>query len=226
LHLARERIFSLQGQREAQKGELAHLAHLADQLADDDKRGQALLLKARFGNLTGDYNDALDAAAGVVRLAQAIGAPALQASGHFEWGAALWRQGRHVEARRHSEQALLCARAANAAKAEAEALRLLGNIFWQENELAEADRYYQQSLSLCRQIGDRQGETRSLSNRGIVALQLDRLEDTRQFNEEALQLSREMGFRGVEVDLLNNLAVMYSYPFYRQLLHGCLNRAD
>jgi predicted ATPase len=71
LLLAREKVYDVQGAREAQRQDLAALKGLAESLADDGRRAEVALRQANYAEVTGDYPAAVTAAQATIRLAQA-----------------------------------------------------------------------------------------------------------------------------------------------------------
>jgi len=123
--LARERVYDVRGEREAQRQDLANLESLAARLGDPStsRRGELVepsgqaaqqaevaLRQANLAEVTGDYPAAVVAAQTTVRLAQTIPDVGHEAAGCLHWGRALWRQGDFEAARPQLERALTLAR--------------------------------------------------------------------------------------------------------------------
>jgi predicted ATPase len=123
---AREKVYDLQGARDAQRADLEALVTLADVLADDRRRAEVALRRSTFANMIGDIATALQAAEQCVTLAQAAGQHDIEAEGNQWWGWVLWMQGLNG-ARLYFERALTLARDAGLIDVEARSLAALGN---------------------------------------------------------------------------------------------------
>lgn len=210
LRLAREAIFGIQGEREAQVKELHLLEELSVQLEDDRRRAELALRQATYAEAISDYPAAVAAAQEAIRLAQAVQDVALDAAGALQWGLALWRQGRYEPARSQVEQALVLARDARLPRLEADILRHLGIISWYLGDQPAARAHYEQSLQIAHELGDRWNETRALNNLGMVYwIQGDYAKAQGTF-EQALQIKREIGDRWGEGSTLGNLGTVLS----------------
>jgi len=208
LLLAREKVYDVQGKREAQIRDLATLEELAGAL--DDGQGAArwqaevALRQANYAQMTGDFPAAIAAVQAAIGLAQSGQAVDLEAMGYLQRGQALWRQGDYQAARTQLQQALALAQKAQLRQVEADSLRNLGIVCWFSAEYAGARAYYDQALQICREIGDRQGESASLNNLGIVFERQSNYAEARAAYEQALRIHREIGHRqGMGLAFLN-----------------------
>jgi DNA-binding SARP family transcriptional activator len=93
LHLVREVVHDLQGEREAQGEDLKVLARLAQQLDDDHRQAIVALRQAHYAERTGDYPTAIAAAQAAIHFGEAAQELRSEAEGHVCWGKALTRQG-------------------------------------------------------------------------------------------------------------------------------------
>jgi len=208
LLLAREAVYNLQGEREAQRQDLAALEGLAEALTDDRRQARVALRQAHYAEATGDYAASSEAAQTATRLAQTAQDVQGEAAGYWRWGIALSRQGDYEEARTQLEQALALAREAALPRVEGDSLRDLGTIYWFQGDYAGARPYYEQALTIFREIGDRQGETWSLTSLGIITAEQNNIAGARVYFEQALRLFREVGHRRGESATLNNLGAV------------------
>ncbi len=204
--LSREKVYDVQGQRQAQADDIAMLAQLSKMLDADCLRAETALRQARYSEMTGDYPASIAAAQSAVNLAQAIGDKRFEALGYQQWGQALWRSGDYDGARARLEHALGAARSAALHTVESESLRTLGNIAAQQSDYAAARGYYDQSMRICQATGDRRGEAGVLNNLGIVAQYQGDLVESQVYKAQALQLYRAIGDRQGESLALLNLA--------------------
>jgi predicted ATPase/DNA-binding SARP family transcriptional activator len=219
LHLAREAVYDLLGDRTAQVEDLEALEALAEALdaappdADEaqraaGRRAEVALRQANYAEATGDYPKAITAVQKAIRLAQATKDIGLEAASRRQWGRTLWRRGDFEAARSQEEAALNLTRDASLRRLEAQSLRDLGRICFYQGDYAGATEFYRRSLRLCREIGDRQGEWNLLNNLGVVSRNQGAYERARQYQEQALQICREIGDRRGEGMALNNLGLV------------------
>ena len=93
LLLVREKVYDVQGTREAQAQDLATLMELAETLADDQRQAEVAVRQANYAEATSDYPATGVAAQMAIRLGQAAQDITSEAAGYHQWGRALWRQG-------------------------------------------------------------------------------------------------------------------------------------
>ncbi len=223
LLLAREKVYDLQGAREAQTQDLADLEELAKaldkaQLQTSDglqivgaRRIEVALRQARYTEATGDYPASIAAAQMAIRLAQAAqdvnnGTLGSEARGYQLWGKALRRQGDYGAAQTQIKQALNLARAAGVSQVEADCLDNLGIISCRQDDYAGSKTYFEQALGIYREFGNRQGEISMLNGLGINSQEQGDYIEARVYYEQALHIAREIGDRQYEARLLGNLA--------------------
>jgi len=249
LLLARERVLSLQGAREAQERDLTALERLAEALDDPStalrpfgtaqdrlcsgrgsgqarRRAEVALRRAKYADVISDYPATIAAAQEAIRLARAGQSSHLEAAGYLLWGRALIGQGDFDAARTRFERALTLAQAGGLRKVEADSLRNIGTTFFYQGNYTRARSYYEQALHVHRDIGDRRGEGHALYNLGAVFFYLEDFAGARARYEHALRIRREIGDRWGEGHALNNLGnVSHSLGNYAQAegyLEQCL----
>ncbi|HEX6383662.1 MAG TPA: tetratricopeptide repeat protein [Anaerolineae bacterium] len=208
LLLAREKIYDLQGVREAQLQDLRALERLAEILDDNRRRAEVLLRLASHAELKGEYQPAVSAAQLAASLAQAVADTALQTKAMIGWGRALWKQARYAEARPHLERALALSQVTQRREFEADCLSNLGIVADLSGDRALARSYLEQCLAIRRQIGNRDAEGSALNNLGVVAWRQGNLVEAQAHFEQALQIYREIGSHSSEVFPLGNLAMV------------------
>lgn len=218
LRLAREAIYHLLGEREAQVAEHEQLDVLLAAHPAPHRQATLALRRAYYATATGAFETAVAHAQQSVSLAQTVGATPLASAAEAAWGEA-WRQmGRLNEARAHFEAAQQLAEAAtsaaNATDEQAQtdlsrlkltALRGLGSIAAQQADYAIARSYTEQALILARAIADRRQEGHLLNNLGSISLINGDLEMADAYYQQALSLRRATGDRSGEVVSLGNL---------------------
>jgi DNA-binding SARP family transcriptional activator len=219
LHLARELVYDLHGEREAQAQDLAVLANLTQQLEDDQRQSQVALRQAHYADRTGDYPAAIAAAETAIRLARSAHDLAGEAEGLMRLGQALTRQGGYQAAQLQLEGALRRIRSAEVfgdpvgphPKLEADCLRSLGTVLWCLAEYEAARRVYEECLELCRESGYRHGESLVLSKLGVIHAEQGDYGAAQAYYRSAGQICREIGHRFGEVNTICNSGIVSLY---------------
>jgi tetratricopeptide (TPR) repeat protein len=246
LLLARETVYDLQGEREAQRQDLLTLAELAELSADNRmaaalQKAEVALRRAHYAEMTGDYPQSIASAMEGIKSARAaaerqIDDPGpgptdqpikLEATGHLRWGQALARQGEYGKAQGQLEKALTLARSIGILQVEAHGLRTLGSLCWYQDDYAGATDYFEQALALYRKIGDRRGVARTLGNLGVVPWTVGYYAKATAYFEQALRIHREIGDLSGEAVAYNNMGIVTfaqgyyeeAQRFYEQALH-------
>jgi tetratricopeptide (TPR) repeat protein len=195
---ARERVYYLQGAREAQHQDLAALEKLAQALNDVHRQAEVALRQARCAYLSADYPVAIAAAQESVHLAQTAGDVRREATGYLEWGQTLRFQGEFGPSRPLHEKALTLARAAHFHQLEAECLRSLGVNFLDQGDYAAARACLEQSLHIYPELSDRRGDSHTRLWLGFTALAQGDYDEARTLYEQAVRVLREIGDRWSE----------------------------
>jgi DNA-binding SARP family transcriptional activator len=219
LHLTRELVYDLHGEREAQAQDLAVLARLAQQLGDSRRQGQVALRQAHYADRTGDYPAAITAAETAIRLARSAHDLPGEAEGLVRLGQALTRQGDYRAAQLQLEGALRRIRSAEVfrdpagphTKLQADCLRSLGTVLWCLAEYAAAERVYVECLALCRESGYRYGESLVLSKLGVIHAEQGDYGAAQAYHRSARQICREIGHRFGEVNTICNSSIVSLY---------------
>lgn len=206
--LARERVYDLQGAREAESQDLEALERLANALDDDGRRGETALRRSRHAEVMGDYPASIAAAQTAIDLARAAQDVKHEALGYRAWGRALTRKGDYEAARQRFEQALSLAKAAGARKVEAASLQTLGIVCYHQGNYGGARDYYARALCISRETGDRSLEGYVLSNLGLVFTEQGDHAKAREHYEQALRIVGEIGYRRGEGELLSNMGLI------------------
>lgn len=194
LHLAREKVYEVLGQRETQRQELAALQVLASRL-DPEQQAEVAARQAAYALTTGDFAGALAEAEAAVKLGQEVGSAGVQAWGHRWLGATLVRQGDYAGAQPHFEAMLSLARRAGLRDLEAWALQWLGIL--SGDWAAERD-YLEQALSLFEEAGDRFYVTAMMNSLGLNACRRGDYATGWACFSEFLQNAVELGDRELE----------------------------
>lgn len=227
LYLAREAIYALSGDREAQARDLLTLETLADQLGDNERRAEVVERRGKCAQDTGDYPALIVEAQNLIELARKLQYGGIEAVGQRQWGTALWRQGKYEDALVRLRRALTLARSAGWSREEAASLYALAAVARHVASAAEAMDYGRQALAAYREIGDQQGEAALLNALGVIAHLDSDLASAIENYERALHTRRLIGDLPGQAVSLSNLGVIQqslgdyalAQDYYQQSLH-------
>lgn len=209
LLLAREQVYLIQGDRDAQKDDLTRLAEIADLLtteSDEEWRTEVALRLGVFAEVTGEYTVAIVAATEALRLAAPTESPAHEARSYLLWGQALLRQGKYAEAQGKLQLSQVQAETHQLPWIIADSLRFLGVCATDLGQFDQARQHYDEALSLYRALDDKRGESTILSNLSIVAYAQNQLRAAMAHWEEARQIHEAIGDKEGTARVLSNLS--------------------
>lgn len=212
LHMAREQIYHLLGEREEQQATFATLGQIADDLATQqnlDKRAEVSLRLANYAEATGDYPTAITAANEALRVAQEGNDKQNETASYMAAGGALLRQGQYEEAQNWLQKSLQAARNHNFTSLEADSLRLLGVTAFDTGQLDLASQYYKQSLPLYEALKNKQGESTVYNNLSVIAFSQGNIEQSLISLEKAQKIDEAIGDREGRARILTNLGSLY-----------------
>jgi adenylate cyclase len=210
LLLAREKLYDMRGEREAQMKDVVALQSLAEALSDDRRRAEAALWRARHAEATSDYPATTEAAQNAVALARTVDDLSIEASGYLIWGGALWRQGDYGVARQQFERALALARAQQLHELEAGSLCYIGRVLTRQSQFADAEARYEQALRIYREMDNLREEGEVLTYLGANSLDQGDYSGARTYAEQALDVYSRIGYRRGEGAALGNLGIVHA----------------
>jgi tetratricopeptide (TPR) repeat protein len=208
LLLAREKVYHLLGNREAQARDLASLQAAAEALGDEARLAEACLRRAFYDEAISDYESTLAAAQQAVAHARQVEDKTLEAQGYLVWSTALSRLGKYPQAHSQAEQALALARSAGLPKLEADSLRNLGTVSALMDEYETARAYHEQALALVQGMDDLSAQGLALYSLGSLFVVQGLFQEAQPYLEQALVAFRQIGDRRREGMVLNNLGIL------------------
>ncbi len=205
LHLAREEVYALQGERAAQAEDLASLEVLAEELDDGGHQGLArgaevALRRARYAEAISAYGEASAAGQKAVRLAQSVQEATRGISGSelAQEKATLHQSGRLQPARLQS------------ARLQSAGYLIWGTALWRQGDNLAARVRLEQALALARTWHARDLEADSQRNLGLVCLNEGKYAEAEDYFEQTLRMTSEHGDRQREAVVLNSLGIASS----------------
>jgi predicted ATPase len=211
LFSAREAIYDLQGDREAQYHDLTALRELADKLADARRQADVALRQANYHLRVGDYQAGAADAQRAVSAAQAGAEAAIEAAAYREWGRALFYQTDYEAARLQVERALAMARELGLSRVQADSLHTLGAISDDLGAYVDAQVYFGEELAVCQEMGDRRGEGVALRDLGLASVYIGDRERAETCLHQSLHICRQVGNRRDEAWALVGLGDASSF---------------
>jgi tetratricopeptide (TPR) repeat protein len=234
LLLAREAVYSWQGNREAQERDLAALAALAEAQGNPRVWAEAFLRQAEYARVKRDYAVALDRAQAAVAQAEKAGEQALEAQGYALWGRVLLNKGEYAEAREWLELGLDMARASEMRVLEAHIAYDLALSDYYEYRYEEARQGFEIAQQLYRGTVNRMGEINTLLMLGVLQAAQGNVVDALPYLEQALEQAHATGWRYGEAFALGYLGNAYldlgayaeAQPYHLQALEVCQGLGD
>ena len=211
LLLAREQIYHVQGDRDAQKDDLTQLAEIAELLStegDEGWRTEVALRLGAFAEVTGEYTVAIVAATEALRLTEITHNPIHEATSHLLWGRALLRQGKYEEAQQKLQLSHTQALAHQVMPVAADSLRFLGVAAADLAQFDQAKQYYSEALPLYRRLEDKRGESTVLNNLSVVAYSQNQLVAAMEHWEQARLIHQAIGDKEGNARVLSNLSTV------------------
>ncbi|HSH05568.1 MAG TPA: tetratricopeptide repeat protein [Anaerolineae bacterium] len=231
----RERIYGLQGQREAQRRDLLRLQELITNLPPQDKRtphckASVFLRQAHYANAVGEYSNAIDTARTAIEWAQIANDISIKAQAYLQRGRALGYQGEYKNADEQFSRALALAQQTSLPQLQADSLLGLGTIAMFQHNYELAPEYFEKARDSYRRIGNRQEEIRAVNNLGVCYHRLGVYVTAKEHFEESLLISREIGARAREGMILGYLGHVLSdlgvYDTARRYLQEAINVSE
>ncbi|HSD83111.1 MAG TPA: tetratricopeptide repeat protein, partial [Anaerolineae bacterium] len=225
LLLAREKIYALQGAREAQVCDLTALHELADLLKDPLKQAQVAVEQGHYWRDVSDFSAAIAAAQQALtwlelaRPADDKASPGdepdrqgsdlirLEIEARYLWGMTLDFQGNYEEACLQHQQALSLARAHGLRREEA---RCLYGLSRSAAEAPECKDYLEASLPIHREVNDQPGESWCLDQLAYYLASMGDYEAAAAYYEQSLRLAHQIGFRPCESNVLFRLGLLHN----------------
>ena len=225
LLLAREKIYALQGAREAQVNDLTALHDLAAALNDPIRQAQIAVEQGNYWRDISEFSAAIAAAQQALTWIEqawrcaADAAPSedadqpitdlirLEIDAHYLWGMTLDFQGNYEDACIQHQQALSLAQASGLRRDEARCLYGLSRAAAEESACKG---YLEASLPIHREVGDQPGESLCLDQLGYYLSVMGDYEAAAAYYEQSLRLARQIGFRPCEANVLFRLGMLHN----------------
>ncbi|MCB0049688.1 MAG: tetratricopeptide repeat protein [Caldilinea sp.] len=200
LLFARENVLYVLGERGGQANDLAALeAHVT---ADTALMAQLELRRARYLNLMGNYEPALDAAALAIEQAEQTGEITLAVRGLHRRGILLGLLGRYADAEAAYARATQHLDVSATAQGRASIVQAHGDIKYYLGEYEAARQLINEAQLHFKVANDRQGVIRCLYAIGQIAWRQGHFATARQHFSEALEMCHAIGWRHYEGFLL------------------------
>ena len=202
----RVELYSRMGKRDLQWKDLTALERWAEELGDPHRMARALMLRASYHYVTGDYLNSIDCAQRAEQLSISMAATELGLFTQIIWSLALQRLGSLSEGMQRAQALLKHEAALGNHKEIGRILSVMGLIALDQKESAAAMNYLSQSLEFSRETKDRGLEAVALNNLALAEGSVNgNYVLARTYYEQSYKLSREIGNRNAESFALANL---------------------
>ena len=191
---AREEAYAMQGNREAQREDLAQLANLAKSLGVSEQ-AMIALRRAKLARTIGDYFQANTHAQMAIENGKLAGELNLVIEGYVSWGSALWLAGDYPTAQEQLLEGLQLAETVNNLQLISNCLHNLGAVASQQSDFVTATLYFERALAIREEIEDRFGKGHTLNNLAELALHQGDYASAKTSHEQVLEMWRDMGNR-------------------------------
>ncbi len=206
LLLAREAVYDLTGQREAQVKDLAALEETAQAMGCLVRQAEARLRQAHYDRMVDDYAAAQPAAEQALKLVRQAGDRRLELEALLELGIAWTNLGSFEPAIQALEQARRLAEESQERRSLASSLHDLGLVYYLKGDCERSVELFEQSLKISRELEDRRGEANRLRDLTGTYHALGMFVQAEKNGWQARQIYRDIGDRRSEMIALNNLA--------------------
>ncbi|MCP5097812.1 MAG: tetratricopeptide repeat protein [Chloroflexi bacterium] len=208
LLLAREAIYYLQGNTDAQGQDLTKLAAFIQRGYCLDKQAEIALRRAKMLSNISDFSTAILAAKEAYEIAKAHNNVAQEAAALLHMGEINYKLSDYKPASRQLDLALSIAKANQLRLLEGQALYHMGRIASDLGEYAQALSYLLKAQVIAAELSDRMLQSYIISGMGVANKRWGKFDEARSYYEQALTITREIGdVRGEGYDL-NNLAIL------------------
>jgi class 3 adenylate cyclase/tetratricopeptide (TPR) repeat protein len=204
----RERILSMQGNRQDQQSDIHQMALIADALDDDQRRGETAWRRSDFAFCTGDLPEMERAAREAMSLGNRVSNEVLMMRGQQRLAAALCMLGNVDGAMQLAREGLATSRALRLRRMESLFINAVSFIAASQDDHIlgfEADKEH---LAINRELNDEPAVALALSNLGCRYLNLGANERAEQCLQEGLLMSRVVGDHAREPLVLANLSLL------------------
>lgn len=209
LLLARERIYSDQGLRQAQLADLKSLRALAQEMDEPAKQGQIHNRQAAYDYFMGYLAEATtEAQAGLIAARQA-GSAVLEGKSLMQLAYISMHQGQFKQAQEQLQTAQSRLKQANNQQVEAQLRNGLATLYRLLNDFSASETHYQHALTVSQLAGDRPGQAIYLTNLGDLFRRKGSYMSAKACQQQALLINQIVGLRRGEAACFNELAFIY-----------------
>lgn len=213
LHLLRERVYDLRGDRSMQVKDLQNARSNAEAAGDIRLLAEVELAFAGYHLQTSELDKVIEHVKTTIQLGEEANLPILQAQAYMLWGRALSETGELQEARECLTRAGDLGQKTGLKLIVARSLINLGNVDYRLGEYEAARQKYMQALESVRALGERRIECMTLNNLGNIAWITSSLDNALALYRESLSIAREIGDRLNEARTLSNIGSILTEQF-------------
>ncbi|MEM6453435.1 MAG: tetratricopeptide repeat protein, partial [Cyanobacteria bacterium P01_D01_bin.105] len=217
IHLMREQIYNVQGNRDKQVEELEKISQLAITIGDENRRLDVILREMAFAAVVGKYEEVVEKAQEAVKMSAELGVDTRTVTGYLMWGESLSTQAQHETARTILQKGLDLGRQIGDVNNEVAILRVLSIVSIENAAYEQAREYGEEGLTLARKINNRWEEGELLKVLGMLEARLvEYVKAAELFDASLAVKKREVGDRLGELNIIRNLMVLELLRSYQR----------
>jgi len=218
LHRAREKVYDLMGNREAQWQDLQTIARFLRETPFDTPadRVDFMLREIVYYEGTSDFPRALEIAQETVQLARACGETEAAYRAAIQWGRMARQMGKFAEAQDRFREACEFASAIGDRDCQADGLAEVAGTFFERGEYDSALDHCQRALGVCAGTDNKIVMAKIYSRMGSIYHYLADFPAAVAYGQRALEIWRELGYQKRIASSLYNLATASSDTGDRQ----------
>ncbi|UCH27350.1 MAG: tetratricopeptide repeat protein [Trueperaceae bacterium] len=189
----RMNVYATQGNRVAQREDLASMTGVADRLEDERKRAEVVFEYAWLAFWIGDFAEMEAAAGRAIDLAETAQQQDLVGKAYLALAWAQIQLSEHEAALSHAQTALELAQQTGDPRAQKSSFDALAMIHMALGAYTTARDHNERALALAQKSGDPKLVAVSLNNLGVVSTLLGDFQDAWDKYQQHLEISREIG---------------------------------
>ena len=232
---ARENIYNLLGEREAQQQDLADLTALVERFSqrgqDEAKaakwRAEVALQQSNYGLEISSFSDLRQHVTTALQIADDISSLPIKAKGLFYLASAAVIQGDYEQADEAAKEAFSIYEQIGDLTGQMTLLNLLGSLNAKSGNNPQAEVYHRQALTMSLELEDKLAELRAVAGLGTILWEQGQYKLASNYLRRKLRLAREIGHLKEEASALNDLGLIAAHQqdflaaqdYYEQALH-------
>ncbi|MCB9135659.1 MAG: tetratricopeptide repeat protein [Anaerolineales bacterium] len=207
--VAREDAFFKLGNRGAGTEDLTALWQLAEESLGYSQQAKIALLRSRFFDAVGDYEQAIETAQTGLALAETSGDQAQLGHAFLHLGTAFWWQGKYAEADKQAQQALKIFDSLRDDAGRGDTYYLLGETATSTGNYTAAETYLTEALKIFQKLAVPGREASLLNDLGLLMSHQQKYMLAETYHAQSLEIYNRIGDRKGIGKAVNNIGVIH-----------------